>query len=121
MYVPFQDATFVPLTLDAGTWTSGSIALPRVDAIAARDAGGRLLLAVINVDPTRPVDIDVAIDGLRARSASGETLTASRVDSINTFEAPGTVKPAALRTVVRNGRLATTLPAKSVSVITLSP
>jgi len=121
MYVPFQDATFVPLTLDAGTWTTGSIALPRVDAIAAKDAGGRILLAVINVDPAKPVDIDVAIDGLRARSASGQTLTASRVDSINTFEAPGAVVPAPLRTVVRNGRLATTLPAKSVSVITLSP
>ena len=37
MYVPFQDATFVPITFDAGTYTHGDVALPRVDAIAAKD------------------------------------------------------------------------------------
>src|SRR6185503_10166552 len=35
MYVPFQDATFVPMTFDAGTYKQGAITLPRVDAIAA--------------------------------------------------------------------------------------
>ena len=37
MYVPFQDATFVPVAFDAGTYTHGDISLPRVDAIAAKD------------------------------------------------------------------------------------
>ena len=36
MYVPFQDATFIPVTFDAGTYTHGSVTLPRVDAIAAK-------------------------------------------------------------------------------------
>ncbi len=36
MYVPFQDATFVPVTFDAGWYTHGDVALPRVDAIAAK-------------------------------------------------------------------------------------
>src|SRR2546430_6387164 len=37
MYVPFQDATFVPATFDAGTFTHDGITLPRIDAIAAKD------------------------------------------------------------------------------------
>ena len=37
MYVPFQDATFVPVAFDAGRYTHGAITLPRVDAIAAKD------------------------------------------------------------------------------------
>jgi len=41
MYIPFQDATFVPVTYDAGDYTEGDIRLPRVDAIAARDAAGK--------------------------------------------------------------------------------
>ena len=41
MYVPFQDATFVPVAFDAGTYTQGDISLPRVDALAARDAIGQ--------------------------------------------------------------------------------
>ena len=36
MYVPFQDATFVPVTFDAGKYTNGNITLPRVDALAAK-------------------------------------------------------------------------------------
>ena len=51
MYVPFQDATFVPVTFNAGFYTHGDIALPRVDAIAAKDASGTLWLALTNVDP----------------------------------------------------------------------
>ncbi len=76
MYVPFQDATFIPVKIDAGTWTQGAITLPRVDAIAAKDASGRLLLAVTNVDPARSASINVAIAGASMRSATGETLTA---------------------------------------------
>ena len=56
MYLPFQDATFVPVTFDAGAYTHGDITLPRVDAIAAKDAAGTLWLALTNVDPNRPAD-----------------------------------------------------------------
>jgi alpha-N-arabinofuranosidase len=40
MYVPFQDATFVPVTFNASAYTHGDITLPRVDAIAAKDRAG---------------------------------------------------------------------------------
>ena len=53
MYVPFQDATFVPVTFDAGTYTHGDITLPRVDAIAAKDANGKLWLEITNLDPNQ--------------------------------------------------------------------
>jgi len=121
MYVPFQDATYIPLTIDAGTWTHGASTLPRVDAIAAKDAGGRLLLALTNVDPARPARIDVSIAGASVRSASGETLTAPRVDSINSFDAPRTVTPQPLPVAAKAGRVQVELPPKSVTVITLSP
>ena len=121
MYVPFQDATYIPVTVDAGTWTHGAISLPRVDAIAAKDAGGRLLLALTNVDPSRPARIEVIIGGASVRSAAGEILTAPRVDSINTFDSPAAVTPKPLRATLNAGRLEVTLEPKSVSVITLLP
>src|ERR1044071_7180961 len=51
MYVPFQDATFLPVTFNAGTYTHGDITLPRVDAIAATDASGNVWLSLTTVDP----------------------------------------------------------------------
>src|SRR4029079_13583929 len=68
MYVPFQDATFVPVTFDAGTYTEGSLTLARVDAIAAKDAAGKVWLAVTNLDPSRPATITASVAGITARS-----------------------------------------------------
>jgi alpha-N-arabinofuranosidase len=121
MYVPFQDATFVPLSLSAGEWSQGSIRLPRLDAIAAKDGAGRLLLSVTNLDPARPANIDVNVAGASVKSVSAQTLTAAKVDSINTFDAPDTVEPKPLIATLDAGRLHATVPPKSVTVFTLSP
>jgi alpha-N-arabinofuranosidase len=121
MYVPFQDATFVPVTFDAGQYTHGAIKLPRVDAIAAKDASGTLWLSLTNLDPTRPVEIATRLLGMRARSASGETLTAPAIDSVNTFEAPKTVMPKPLTAQVQGDRLTVTLEPKSVTVLAVRP
>ncbi len=117
MYVPFQDATFLPVTMEAGTWSHGDIDLPRLDVLAARDTDGNLVLAVTNIDPERPAQIEVAIANEAAGSVTGEILTGPKVDSINTFEAPGTVAPQPLDARLVDGRLQATLAPASVSVL----
>jgi alpha-N-arabinofuranosidase len=119
MYVPFQDASFVPVSLDAGTYTHGEITLPRLDAIAARDGAGKLWLAVTNLDPNRSVAIEATLAGLTPKAAAGETLTAPRVDGVNTFEAPGTVVPKPIAAKIHGATLALTLEPKSVTVISV--
>jgi alpha-N-arabinofuranosidase len=121
MYVPFQDAKFVPVAFDGGTYTHGSISLPRVDAVAAKDASGKLWIEITNIDPEKPADIDAEITGMTFKSAKGETLTASAVDSVNTFAAPNTVVPKPVSATVKDGRLALTVEPKSVTVISLEP
>jgi alpha-N-arabinofuranosidase len=119
MYVPFQNATFVPVSLDAGTYTRGDVTLPRLDAIAARDAAGKLWLAVTNLDPDRSAAVEVTLAGTTPRSAAGETLTAPRVDSVNTFEAPDTVVPKPIAAKVQGATLALALEPKSVTVVSV--
>ncbi|MBN1489379.1 MAG: alpha-N-arabinofuranosidase [Phycisphaerae bacterium] len=119
MYVPFQDATFVPVAFNGGFYTHGRIALPRIDAIAAKDKAGKLWLAFTNVDPNQPVEIEASLAGVTAKSAAGETLTAPKVDSVNTFEAPDTIAPKPVSGKVQGGKLALTLAPKSVTVISV--
>jgi len=119
MYVPFQDATFVPVTFDAGTYTHGDISLPRVDAIAAKDTAGKLWLAITNIDPNQPVEIEACLAGITAKSAAGETLTAPKVDSVNSFDAPNTVVPEPVSANVKGGKLALKLEPKSVTVVSI--
>ena len=119
MYVPFQDATFVPVKFDAGEYKNGDVTLPRVDAIAAKDANGKLWLAVTNVDPNRAADVELNVAGVTAKGASGETLTAAKVDSVNTFDAPNTVVPKAISAKAAGGKLTLKLEPKSVTVVSL--
>ena len=119
MYVPFQNATFVPAAYDAGTYKYGEVSLPRVDAIAAKDASGKLWVEITNVDPEQGAEIELEVAGGKARAASGETLTAPKVDSVNTFEAPQTVRPKPISAKAQNGKLALSVEPKSVTVISI--
>jgi len=119
MYVPFQDATFVPLTFDAGTYTTNGITLPRVDAVAARDKTGKVWIAVTNLDAKSPATFSVSLAGVKATKASGQTLSAPKVDSVNTFDAPNTVVPKALSAQVVGGELTITVAPASVTVLGL--
>jgi len=116
---PKLKTTFVPVVFDAGTYVNGDISLPRVDAIAAKDATGKLWLAITNLDPKRSVEIDANLGGASGKSAVGETLTAPKVDSVNTFDDPRTVVPRPVSASVQDGKLTLKLDPKSVSVISV--
>jgi alpha-N-arabinofuranosidase len=117
MYVPFQDATFAPATLDAGTYTHDGSTLPRIDAIAAKDKAGKLWVAITNVDPNQSAEIDLTLAGVNAKSAAGETLSAPKVDSVNSFDAPNTVVPKPISAKAQKGKLTLRLEPKSVTVV----
>ncbi|KQY26185.1 alpha-N-arabinofuranosidase [Caulobacter sp. Root487D2Y] len=121
MYLPFQDATAMPVNFDAGTYVQGDIKLPRVDAIAARDTQGRLWLAVTNLDPARPASILADLTGAKATNARGQVLTAARVDAVNTFEAPAVVAPGPFSAKAGRDGLRLDIPAKSIVVVQLEP
>ena len=121
MYVPFQDATFVPVSFDAGTYKYGDVSLPRVDAIAAKDPAGKLWVEITNVDPEQSAEIELDVAGAQIKSAAGETLTAPKVDSVNSFEAPQTVVPKPIAAKAQNGRLSLSVEPKSVTVISIEP
>jgi len=117
MYVPFEDASFVPVSFLPGVYTHKNITLPRVDAIAARDTNGKLFLAIMNVDPNESLEINASFTGMAAKSLVGETLTAPKVDSINSFDAPDVVVPKPISAKAQNGKLAVTVPPMSVTVV----
>jgi len=119
MYVPFQDATFIPLRYNAGKYTFGKYSLHRVDAIAARDKTGKLWLAVTNVDPHHAANFEIAVPGVATTKVEGETLAAPAFDSVNTFEAPNTVAPKPVSVAAVNGKLSLTLAPASVTVVAL--
>ncbi|HEY6125102.1 MAG TPA: alpha-L-arabinofuranosidase C-terminal domain-containing protein [Steroidobacteraceae bacterium] len=119
MYLPFQDATALPLTVSAGEYRHGDITLPRVDAIAARDAQGKTWLAVSNLDPGHVAKVSIDVAGASYKRARGETLTAPKVDSVNTFDAPAVVAPKPFAAQAAGGKLSLSLAPASITVVAL--
>ena len=121
MYLPFQGATFVPISYSSGTYRHGNVSMPQLDAVAARDAAGQLWLAVTNIDPDKPADLMLDVSDKPVRGAEGQVLTADRVDAVNSFTAPNVVIPRPISAVRRGDTLRLTMPPKSVAVVALQP
>jgi alpha-N-arabinofuranosidase len=120
LYKPFQDATFLPVSVEGPSYARGEYRMPAVSATAARGADGLVHVAMANVDPARAATVTVRMDGASARSVTGQVLTAPMIQSHNDFGSPDVVKPAAFTGArVQGDRLTVTLPAKSVAVLEL--
>ena len=92
---------------------------PLLNAIAAKDATRKLWLAITNLDPNQAAEVEASLAGINAKSAVGETLTAQKVDSVNTFDAPNAVVPKSFVGKIQGSKLALKLEPKSVTVLSV--
>ena len=86
---------------------SSSILYPRSHAVQ--------LELVAEREPLQGLSV-TALAGLHAKSAAGETLTAPKVDSVNTFEIPTTLVPKRVSAKVECGILSLKLEPKLITV-----
>ncbi|WP_059153285.1 alpha-N-arabinofuranosidase [Novosphingobium barchaimii] len=121
MYVPFQDATYLPVTFGAGEYKFDKITLPKVDALAARGKDGQVWLSLVNLDPNAAADVNASVAGITANRADGEVLTAPSFNSVNTYSKPAAVAPKPFSASASNGKLMLHLPPHSVTVVRLQP
>jgi alpha-N-arabinofuranosidase len=121
MYIPFQDATYLPVELDdAPDYRLGEYSVPAVSATAARGADGKYYLSLANLDPGEAAEITLAIEGVSLSIQSAEILTAPAMDAHNSFDAPDGVRPQPFRdAAVRDGTVQVAVPAKAIVVIEL--
>ena len=118
MYVPFQDATFLPVTITAPTLTAESGQFPAFSVSAAKGKDGQIHVAVANADKDHGyhLALDLGTPGLR--HVAGQILTAARLDAHNTPGAPEEIAPQAFTgATIGGGKLLLDVPAKSVVVV----
>lgn len=120
MYRVHQGATMIPVDVSAPHYKLGDGSFVALNVSASRDQLGRVHLSVVNLDPNRAAEITTTIWGEAIRTATGEILTASVMNSMNTFDRPNTVKPAPFSGYKLQGsQLSLNIPAKSVVVLEL--
>jgi alpha-L-arabinofuranosidase len=120
MYKPFKDATHLPLDISAPLYEFSGYRVPSVHASAARGKDGKVYVALTSLHPKNVTRLNLKLDGVQARSVSGQILTANAINSINTFDRPESVKPQSFGGArVRANQLTVELPSKSVVILAL--
>jgi len=122
MYVPHQDAEWIPLDVDTRLRAvSGHRIVPTVSATASRK-DGVVTISMANIDLENPVDVEIPLADISKGSGtavSGQILTAADIADYNDFGKPEKVSLKNFdKAKISNGMLKLTLPAKSI--ITLS-
>ena len=120
MYKVHQDATLIPIDLSASEYKMDQNSLPSLSASASRDKEGKLHLSIVNLDPNRPAEVSTTVSGSTVKNITGEILTASTMNAMNTFDNPSAIKPGAFSSYKLQGsQLTLSIPAKSVVVLEL--
>jgi alpha-L-arabinofuranosidase len=120
MYLPFQDATFIPAEITAPMLSDGNNRFAAFNLSAARGKNGKVYIAVANLDPDKGQLVGLALRDVKARSVTGQVLTHARMDAHNV---PGETEVIAPKPFtggrIEKGRLILDVPAKSVVVVQL--
>ena len=92
--------------------------MPNLHESASVDSEGRIHITVANTSLSGGEPLAVHVPGREGAKASARTL-AGVMDAHNTFEQPDAVKPVPLDVQWKDGSLCLTLPACSVTAITI--
>ena len=118
MYLPFQDATVLPVTVTAPELTSSDDRFPAFNVSAARATDGKVYVAVANLDALNPQHMHLGLGTIKAKAVTGTVLTHARMDAHNVPGAPEVIAPQAYKGgKVSAGGLLLDIPAKSVVVV----
>ena len=121
MYKVHQDAELLDFAMLSDDYTYGDEALKQISASISMDAEGAINATLVNVDPNRSAEVTCHIGDFGPIShVSGTILTADAMNTMNTFEQPGQLKPAEFTDfTVEGDTLRIQMPSKSVVLVTV--
>jgi alpha-N-arabinofuranosidase len=121
MFKVHMDAKHVPVEIESPAYELNGKSIPQISASASVDDKGRLHLSLANLHHDQPASMKCAVKGAKTANITGRILTTPAINTINTFDAPERVKPAAFDGAkLANDALTIDLPAKSVVVLELT-
>lgn len=120
MFRVHQGAKLINLDLKCEDYTFENKAIPAISASASVDNDGKLHISLANLNPNKSITITCPLIGEIYKKVTGEILTASEMNSFNSFENQDVVKPAAFSGfTLKDEILSVIMPSKSVVVLEL--
>ncbi|MBL7967488.1 MAG: alpha-N-arabinofuranosidase [Prolixibacteraceae bacterium] len=122
MFTVHQDATFLPSGLICEKYELDKDQIPAISSSASVDKNGKIHVTLSNLNPKKEIKMDVNLKGkVFSKVSSASVLTAPEFNSVNTFEKPNVIIPAAFKNFKKlaDSKLEVNLPSKSVVVLEL--
>lgn len=119
MYNVHQDATLIPVTINSSNYIYGNDTLPAVSASASKGKNGLTHITIVNIDPTKPQEINVDVK-TAFKTVTGRVLSSAHIQDHNTFDEPAKIKPATYTAAsLKDNVLKVQMPPASVVVLEL--
>ncbi len=121
MFRVHQDARLLKTDLKCEDYVYGDRKVQSVSASASVDESGKVHISLANLNPSKAITLTCPVIGDTYKKVTGEVLTASAMNAMNTFEAADNIKPASFNGFTyKDGILTVNMPSKSVIVLELS-
>lgn len=121
MFRVHQEAKLLNIDLRCEDYTYDNKKIPAISASASVDKDGKVHISLANLNPGKSITVTCPVIGDSFKKVTGEILTASEMNSYNSFESPETVKPITFSGYsLKDGILSITMPSKSVVVLELT-
>lgn len=119
MYKVHQDATYLPVRLLSDRRkVRDNREIPLISATASRNKDGVIHISLSNIDADNEQEVTISLEGVIPAGISGEILAARSITDCNTFDHPGTLKPAPFKSVkTASGAITVKLPPCSVATL----
>jgi len=120
MYKAHHDAELLESRVICDTYKFDEMVVPGLSASASRSNDGTISVTLSNLSPNKAAEVSLDIVGAEIGKVTSRTLTSKKMNTINTFDKPSTVKPEAFREFKKaGGVLKLELPSKSVTLVTI--
>lgn len=121
MFRVHQEAKLLNIDLRCEDYAYDNKKIPAISASASVDKDGKVHISLANLNPDKSITVTCPVIGDSFKKVTGEILTASEMNSYNSFESPETVKPITFSGYsLKDGILSVTMPSKSVVVLELT-
>ena len=121
MFRVHHDARLLNIDLRCEDYAFGDRKIPSISASASVDKDGKVHISLANLNPNNPITVSCPVIGDTFKRITGEVLTASEMNAMNSFEKPVAVKPADFKGYnYKDGVLTVTMPSKSVVVLEMT-
>lgn len=119
MYKGFQNATYLPTSVETKTMTvRDNRTVPVISSSAAKEKDGTIIISLTNVDLDKSHDVTMNLDGGKLKTVKGRILTSKDITDYNDFSHPTTVAPVAFKGAkLKQSTLKVNIPAKSIVVL----